>query len=68
MRLNSNVPAVGLNVVGSSLQAPALATQFSYEVEAITNKTKSNPVTPLLYLAGIWTVPHYPLKYYFDDG
>ena len=66
--MNSNVPAVGLNVSGSSLQAPALATQLSYELEAVTNKTKSNPDTPFLYLSGIWTVPHYPLINSFDDG
>lgn len=66
--MNSNDPAVGLNVTGSNLQAPALATQFSYEVVAVTNKTKSNPVAPFPYLSGIWTDPHCPLKDCVDDG
>lgn len=42
-RLNSNVPAVGLNVVGSNLQEAALAIQLSGDDEAIMNKTKSAP-------------------------
>lgn len=66
--MNSNEPAVGLNVVGSNLHAPALATQESYEVVAVTNNTKSTPVTPLLNDLGIVTVPHYPLKNNLDDG
>lgn len=67
-KLNSSVPAVGLKVVASNLQAPALATQLSYAVEAMTKSTRSAPEYPFLYDDGIVTDPHYPLRNNFDDG